>query len=193
KGACVGTGSPRRKAQLLARRPDLLVKDLRGNVETRLKKLDEGQMDAVILACAGLTRLGLKERITERLPLKSFIPAPGQGALGITIRSGDKATASRVAGLNDLPSASAVAAERAFLLHLGGGCKTPIACHGSFEEDSLVVAGFVSSPDGKTFFEKEITGNGVDGESLGRTLAELMLEAGAGDLLDEEVEEHGCA
>lgn len=185
-GARIGTGSPRRKAQILVRRPDLSVVDLRGNVETRLRKLDDGEIDAAILACAGLIRLGLEARITERLCCKTFIPAPGQGALGLTVRRGDDTTHSLAACLNDPASAGAVAEERAFLARLGGGCKTPIACHGFLENNRLNLSGFVASTDGRTFFEKTISGSATAGESLGRTLAEKMLKQGAGKLLEEE-------
>lgn len=185
EGATVGTGSPRRRAQILAARSDLDIVDLRGNVETRLKKLDEGRMDAVLLACAGLTRLGLQERITERLPVAGFVPPPGQGALAVTVRKGDEATSTIVAEIQDPGAAREVAAERAFLARLGGGCKTPIACHAGSTGDALEVIGFVATPDGATVIKERVTGPGDDAEHLGKRLAEMLLSKGAGDILEE--------
>jgi hydroxymethylbilane synthase len=185
-GALVGTGSPRRKAQLLAWRPDLEVKNLRGNVETRIKKMDEGEVDAIVLACAGLIRLEIEGRIRERLPLNQFVPAPGQGALGITVREGDRSAEQLLAPLNDPASAAEVEAERVFLRHLGGGCKTPIACHASLERDLLTVTGFVAAPDGGRVFQNSLTGPKASGEHLGRTLAETFLAQGARELLEQE-------
>jgi len=185
EGACVGTGSPRRKAQLLSVRPDLNVIDFRGNVETRLRKMEDGEADATILACAGLIRLGLEDKITERLPLDTFIPAPGQGALGITVRTGDKKAAAFAACLIDPHTTQAVEAERAFLLHLGGGCKTPIACHATISRDHLEVKGFVSSPDGKIIIRGEQIGEKNSGSDLGAALANRFLAKGADKLLKD--------
>jgi hydroxymethylbilane synthase len=185
RGARIGTGSPRRRAQILAARPDLKIVDLRGNVETRLKKLDEGRMDAVILACAGLTRLGLAERITERLPVTGFVPPPGQGALAVTVRSDDTDAFSIVAAIQDPDAAQEVTAERAFLARLGGGCKTPIACHAALSGNILEVTGFVATPDGVTVFKNQVTGTVEDAKRLGQRLAEMLLSKGAGDVLEE--------
>lgn len=186
KGARVGTGSPRRKSQLLALRPDLQIVDLRGNVETRLRKLDEGQMDAVILACAGLIRLGLEDRIRERLSLDTFVPAPGQGAIGVTVRKSDAETLALVKSISDPRTTAAVEAERAFLNHLGGGCKTPIACHATIREGKLVVHGYVSSPDGDTVFREEAIGREDQAVSLGMSLADSLLGQGAREILKKE-------
>jgi hydroxymethylbilane synthase len=186
RGALIGTGSPRRKAQILSQRPDLKIVDLRGNVDTRLRKLDEGGMDATILACAGLMRLGLKARIREELPRDLFVPAPGQGALGVTARASDDETLSILEQANDKTSMAVVMAERAFLARLGGGCKTPIACHGFFENNKLVLLGFVSSSDGRITFRDQIAGPGRNGEALGISLADRMLKQGAGNILEEK-------
>ncbi|MFH2000597.1 MAG: hydroxymethylbilane synthase [Planctomycetota bacterium] len=186
EGARIGTGSPRRRSQILALRPDLAIVDLRGNVETRLRKLDEGQMDAVILACAGLIRLGLEQRISERLPLDMFVPAPGQGAIGIAARSSDQDTLSLVASISDSQTAAAVVAERAFLNRLGGGCKTPIACHATFLDGRLSVHGFVSSPDGTTVITEKTAGPGDQANRLGIGLAESFLAQGAQKILIKE-------
>jgi hydroxymethylbilane synthase len=185
-GAVLGTGSPRRKAQILARRPDLKVEGIRGNVETRIRKLDEGLADAVILACAGLIRLGFEVRITERLPLEAFVPAPGQGALALTVRERDARTAAIASLAHDRSTARAVDAERAFLLRLGGGCRTPIACHGRFKDNVLEVTGFVATPDGKTVFQERITGEGDRARALGEALAEKLLARGAKEILVED-------
>jgi hydroxymethylbilane synthase len=184
--AFISTGSPRRKAQILSQRPDLKIVDLRGNVDTRLRKLDEGGMDATILACAGLMRLGLKARIREELPRDLFVPAPGQGALGVTARASDDETLSILEQANDKTSMAVVMAERAFLARLGGGCKTPIACHGFFENNKLVLLGFVSSSDGRITFRDQIAGPGRNGEALGISLADRMLKQGAGNILEEK-------
>lgn len=186
EGAGVGTGSPRRRAQLLERRPDLSIINIRGNVETRIRKLDEGKADAVILACAGLIRLGLAGRIIERLPVETFVPAPGQGALGITVRADDEKTSALAALAEDPSTARAVEAERAFLLHLGGGCKTPIACHAFFRGSRLEVHGFVAAADGSTVFRGKTSGSGEEAGELGKRLAETLLEDGAGSVLLRE-------
>lgn len=186
KGARVGTGSPRRKAQVLAERPDLEVVGFRGNVETRLRKLDEGEADALILAVAGLVRLGLDGRIRERLPVDRFVPAPGQGALGVTSRRGDEASEALAGLVQHTETARAVAAERAFLFRTGGGCKTPMACHAYFKQWQLQVIGFVASPDGKIVFRDRVFGPGEKAAALGGSLAGKLLQAGAEDILNKE-------
>ena len=189
KGARVGTGSPRRKAQLLFARPDLEIVSMRGNVETRLDKMGRGQADALILACAGLHRLGLEARIRERLPIDAFVPPPGQGTIGITVRSGDGKTASLASLVNDIETAAATAAERAFLVRLGGGCKTPIACHAVSKEGRLDVIGFVASPDGTAVIKESASGPAENGADIGVALAQKLLSLGAGAILAEN--EHG--
>jgi len=186
RSARMGTGSPRRRSQILSLRPDLRIVDLRGNVETRLRKLDEGQMDAVILACAGLIRLGLEHRIRERLSMDTFIPAPGQGAIGITVQRNDKDTLTLVTSISDAQTTAAVQAERAFLNHLGGGCKTPIACHAAYREGRLVVHGYVASPDGETVFREEAIGREDQAIRLGTGLADSLLAQGAREILKKE-------
>jgi hydroxymethylbilane synthase len=186
EGAVLGTGSPRRKAQILARRPDLAVQAIRGNVETRIRKMDGGEVNAIILACAGLIRLGLEDRITQRLSLEAFVPAPGQGALAVTIRAGDAGSASIASLANDPATARAVEAERAFLLRLGGGCRTPIACHARIEGKALDVTGFVAAPDGRTVFRGRAIGRIEDAPSLGEALAEKLLGQGATEILLED-------
>jgi len=186
EGAVLGTGSPRRKAQILARRPDLMVEAIRGNVETRIRKMDAGEVDAILLACAGLIRLGLEDRITQRLPLEAFVPAPGQGALAVTVRKSDARSASIASLANDPATASAVEAERAFLLRLGGGCRTPIACHGSREGNVLEVTGFVATPNGRTVFRDRAIGRVEEARSLGEELANKLLVQGAKEILLED-------
>jgi len=147
-GAAVGTGSLRRAAQLLAQRPDLRIKDIRGNVDTRLAKLDRGDYDAVILACAGLNRLGLAGRIRCAIDAGVMLPAPGQGALALETRGDDLALRERLAPLHDVPTAIAVSAEREFLRAMGGGCNTPIGVLASWTGDSLRLDAVASLPDG---------------------------------------------
>lgn len=183
QNAVVGTGSPRRKAQLLALRPDLKVVNFRGNVETRLRKMEEGQADATLLACAGLNRLDLQDKITERLSLEVFTPSPGQGALGVTVRRDDPWAAQTVSCLIDPVTAQAVTAERTFLLKLGGGCKTPIACHARVKGERLEAMGFVASPDGKTVIQDKLSGDLNSGQELGERLAKAFLSQGARDLI----------
>lgn len=150
-GARIGTSSVRRVAQIAARRGDLVIQSLRGNVGTRLRKLDEGQFDAIVLAAAGLKRLGLADRITERLAPPAFLPAIGQGALGIETRADDPATTELVrAALDDPDDGRRVRAERAFLTRLHGGCQTPIAAHATLAGDELELDGLVASLDGAT-------------------------------------------
>jgi hydroxymethylbilane synthase len=142
-GAVVGTGSIRRQAQLLAKRPDLRVKDIRGNVDTRLEKLESGAYDAVILACAGLKRLGLQDRINFPLEMESMLPAPGQGALALQIRKDDRKVARLIANLNHRETAISIGAEREFLRTMGGGCNSPIAVHAWLSKGLLTIVGLV--------------------------------------------------
>ena len=180
QNAVVGTSSLRRSAQLLAMRPDLRIESLRGNVDTRLRKALDGQYDAIILAGAGLTRLGLDSHIAEWLPLDTMLPAPGQGALAIQCRADDFATLDILAALEDESTRRCVSAERAFLQGLGGGCAVPVA---AFAEIGIRLTGLVISEDGKTAVK--VTGEGADALELGRRLAQTALAQGAEKILAE--------
>jgi hydroxymethylbilane synthase len=183
-GARVGTSSQRRQCILRSARPDLEIVQLRGNVDTRLRKLDAGDYDAIILAAAGLSRLGWGARITEHLDLAMSVPAVGQGVIGIECR--DTPEMHRwLAPLNDAPTGRCLAAERAYAARLEGSCQSPIAGHARLVDGTLHVEGLVGSPDGKRVFRDVVTGGGNDGETLGRTLADRLLAAGAGALLAE--------
>ncbi|HEX9023132.1 MAG TPA: hydroxymethylbilane synthase [Geobacteraceae bacterium] len=185
KGARVGTSALRRQAQLLKVRPDLEMVVIRGNVETRIKKLDTEKLDAVILAAAGLKRLGFTDRVTEYLSTDLSIPAIGQGALGIECRLDNEAVKETIAFFNHPDTAHAVRAERALLWRCEGGCQVPIAAHGVVTGDQLTLTGFVASVDGKRSVRETITGPAVDGEKLGIALAERLLKAGAHEILSE--------
>ncbi len=182
-GASLGTSSLRRQSQLLALRPDLKILDLRGNLDTRLRKLDEGQYDAIVLACAGLIRLGMASRIQQALPADMVCPAVGQAALGIEIRSGDSATSSMIQCLHHRDTALAVTAERALLRHLGGGCHVPIAGHAWLEDDQIILHGVVASIDGARLIKDSAHAPHRQAQELGRELAHRLLQAGAGELL----------
>lgn len=183
QGGVLGTGSLRRRAQLLAVRPDLQMRDLRGNVDTRLRKVSEGQYDAVVLAEAGLRRLGLEAHIAQVLPPTILLPAVGQGALGLETRQDDEAVRELVARLDHAPTHAAVLAERAMLAALGGGCLTPIAAWGRVEDGSLVLAGRVLAPDGSERVEVELSAPPENAEDLGRRVAQQLLAQGAARLL----------
>ena len=183
EGALVGTSSLRRMALLNAVRRDVTPRTIRGNVDTRLRKLDDGQFDAIILAGAGLTRLGLAGRANEWLERTSWLPAPGQGALGIMTRTDDTETRELVGALNDPDSFAAVTAERTFLEALGGGCQVPIGALGIPYDVKLRLWGLVASPDGRHVVRGDLTGNLADPQELGLRLAELLRERGAGPIL----------
>jgi hydroxymethylbilane synthase len=182
-GAVVGTSSLRRRAQLLHRRPDLRLVEMRGNVETRLRKLDEQGLDALVLAQAGLERLGLGSAITELLDPAWMLPAVGQGALGLECRADDRETLGFLQGLNDVPSRQAVLAERALLRALGGGCLVPIGAAARVEGDGLSLRGAVLRPDGRERVAGQATGPAAEAEALGRQLAADLLAQGARALL----------
>jgi len=184
RGARVGTSSLRRQAQLLAARPDLRIQGLRGNVDTRLRRLDGGDVDAIVLACAGLIRLGLESRITARLDPKMFLPAVGQGVIGIECRRSDSRTLGLVTVLESKDTRIAVDAERAFAHRLGGSCQSPIAAHARLEGQSLLLDGLVAEPDGSRLVRDTASGSTRDPAALGRLLAERILDAGAGPLLE---------
>jgi hydroxymethylbilane synthase len=183
KGATVGTSSPRRLAQLRHLRDDLIIKELRGNVDTRLRKLDEGQYDALVLACAGLRRLGMEDRISVALPATEMLPAVGQGALAIETRAGDDDTIAAVNKLDHKFTRLACTAERAFLRNLGGGCQLPIAAYAVVREKRIRLDGLVADPQGLQIVRDRIAGDLNDAEQLGTQLGERMLKQGARELL----------
>ena len=187
-GARLGTSSLRRRSQLQALRPDLNIANLRGNVNTRLQKLDDGEFDAVILATAGLQRLDFSERINEELPPELCLPAVGQGAIGIESRAGDDSVQELIAQLHHQPTADCVIAERAFNRRLQGGCQVPIAGYAIRSEENghceLRLRGLVSSENGSQVVRDEISGPVSDAEQLGISLANSLLDAGAGKLLE---------
>lgn len=184
QGSVVGTSSLRRQCQLLAKRPDLNIKFLRGNVNTRLQKLDDGDYDAIILASAGLIRLEMPERIRERITPEFCLPAGGQGAVGIETRTNDARIKQLIAPLHCGTTAQQVAAERAMNRRLEGGCQVPIGCFAVHQgDDQLWLRGLVGNPDGSVMLEDDIRGSVADAEALGVTLAERLLDAGAGEIL----------
>jgi hydroxymethylbilane synthase len=182
--ARVGTSSLRRQAQLLALRADLRIEGLRGNVDTRLRRLEEGHLDAIILACAGLVRLGWESRITARLEPDICLPAVSQGVIGIECRSADSPTRLKLAALEHAPTRTVMEAERAFSGHLGGSCQSPIAAHAVLAEGRVVLDGLVAAPDGSRLIRDHIEGAAADAAALGLELADRVLRAGAGALLD---------
>jgi len=184
-GATVASGSLRRRAQLLHRRPDLRLVDIRGNVETRLRKLAEQDLDAIILAQAGLERLNLAAWITEILDPQWMLPAVGQGALGLECRTDDRRSRQVLAQLDHPPTSRAVRAERALLAGLGGGCAVPIGAQTRLDGDTLTLRGLVLSPDGVRRVVDDIAGPSVEAEALGQRLAEQLLAKGAKALLSE--------
>jgi hydroxymethylbilane synthase len=184
-GARVGTGSRRRQSQLLHLRPDLVVADIRGNVDTRLKKLDAGEYDAIILAQAGLTRLGLTDRITQRLSPDQMLPAVGQGALGIETRADDEATITAIAVLDDAPTRAAVIAERSLLATLLGGCLAPVGAWARCDDGALVLDAVVLSTDGKQRIATRLTDDLNSAAMLGQHAAEQLLAQGAAALIAE--------
>lgn len=185
KGANVGTSSLRRLAQLKAMRPDLVCSDLRGNVDTRLRKLDEGQHDAIVLAVAGLKRLGFAHRITGYLGPPEMIPAVGQGALGIEMRDDDPLRAKVAAALDHAATRAAVECERAFLAQMEGGCTIPVAAHATVADGRVSVEGLIASPgDGRNIVRGAEAGDVGQAASLGRTLAESLLSRGGREILE---------
>lgn len=183
EAATLATGSLRRRAQLLHRRPDLRLVDMRGNVETRLRKMHEQGLDGMILALAGLERLGLADQVAEVLPEEWMLPAVGQGALGVECRAEDAQTRAVLERINHRDTYLAVLAERAFLRALGGGCLVPIAALGQVHGNDLHVQGMVCSPDGSRRIAAAVSGAADDAEPLGGRLAERLLHLGARDLL----------
>ncbi len=185
KGAVLGTSSLRRKAQILEKRKDLVIKDLRGNVDTRIRKLEEGQYDGIILAYAGLKRLGLENKVKQIFEPDYMIPAVAQGFLGIEARLDDEETKRIVSVLNHRESELRAKAERAFLKTLEGGCQVPLAGYAEIIDGVLKITGFVSDLEGERVFKDTVEGKPEDAESLGETLANKLLEAGAKEVLEE--------
>jgi hydroxymethylbilane synthase len=188
-GAKLGTSSLRRQAQLLHFRRDLELIPLRGNLDTRLKKLEKMNLDGIILALAGVKRLGFESRITEIISTEISLPAIGQGALGIETRKGDKDVEERIQFLNDPPSAVAISAERAFLKKLEGGCQVPIAAFAQVTDSKLRIDGMVGTVDGKKLIKHHLEGTTDQAESIGTELAEILLKKGAREILEEVYQE----
>ncbi|MFN3235221.1 MAG: hydroxymethylbilane synthase [Gammaproteobacteria bacterium] len=185
EGSCIGSSSARRQAQVLAKYPHLDVKSVRGNVPTRLKKMDDGEYDALILASAGLNRLGLSERIRERLPVDSFMPAAGQGAVGIECRENDEDVIALLKPLHHEPTSHCVTAERAVSRTLGGSCEVPIAAHAIIHQKQLILHGLVGSTDGKTLLLSVEKGSLQDAEALGEKVAKNLIQQGADEILQK--------
>ncbi len=185
QGANVGTSSLRRQAQLMHIRPDFRIHQLRGNVDTRLRKLKEGQYDAIILAAAGVKRLGLAENVTEFIPAEVSLPAIGQGALGIECRVDDRELNDLISFFNHPESRTCVTGERALLRRLEGGCQVPIACYGRITNGKLNLIGLVGSVDGKRIIKDSIEGAPAEADRLGVVLAEKLLSRGADVILRE--------
>lgn len=185
KGAIIGSSSLRRAAQLKRLRPDVVCQPLRGNVETRIRKMDEGQCDAVVLAVAGLKRMGLEDRVVEYLRPPDFLPAVGQGAIAVEIRKNDGNTAELIAPMEEEDARTTTLAERSFLSALEGGCQVPMAAHASITNGRLYLAGMVSDLDGERMCRHEVEGDPSEAESLGKRLGRALLEAGAGEILEE--------
>ena len=183
EGAKVGTVSLRRRAQLLAARPDLELLDLNGNVDTRLRKLAEGDYDAIVLAAAGLRRLGREGEIGFRVPEDRMVPAAGQGALAVQVRSGDEETAAAVRAIGDAVSFAELRAERACFTRLDADCSTPIGVHAKVDGERLRIGAFIGLPDGGEWIRDELDADASDPEAAGTDLAKRLLGAGAADLL----------
>lgn len=184
RGARIGTGSMRRSAQLLAILPDLAIVPLRGNLETRLKKIQTENLQGIILAAAGMKRLGFAEKISQYLPIETMLPAVGQGALGLELRDGNNDLMEVLAKLNHAPTAAEITAERSFLRHLGGGCLLPIAAFGKLEGEKLTLEGLVAAPNGSSVIRDKVRGAIAEAEELGKRLAEIIIEKGGKKLLE---------
>jgi hydroxymethylbilane synthase len=185
KRAKIGTGSMRRSAQLLAMLPDLEIVSLRGNLDTRLKKIDTENLDGVIVAAAGVKRMGLAGKITQYLPVEMMLPAVGQGALGLEIRADDNRLKELLTKINHVPTHTEITAERAFLRHLGGGCLLPIAALGKLSGDRLSLEGLVAAPRGSNVIRDKVQGTAGEAEEMGKKLAEIILERGGKKLLEQ--------
>ena len=184
EGARVGTAALRRRAQLLAARPDLRVEELHGNVDTRLRKLAEGELDALVLAAAGLRRLGREGEIGFRLPVEQMCPAAGQGALALQVRGEDSASGDAAAGVNDLRAMRELTAERTVVALLQATCNTPLGVHAEVDGDRLTIDAFVGLPDGSEWLRDRLEASAEEPSLAGAELAQRLLGAGARDLLD---------
>ena len=185
EGAIVGTCSLRRKCQLLSKRPDLIIKDLRGNVNSRLEKLDNGDYDAIILACAGLVRLEMANRIKQRISSSWILPAVGQGAVGLEAREGDIETLELISVLQHEDTTDRITAERALNKRLQGGCQVPIASYAMLDGDTLHLQALVGEPDGSLIIQGDVSGHRNDAEELGEKLADDLLSRGAKEILEK--------
>ncbi len=182
-GARVGTSSLRRAAQLRALRPDVEILDIRGNVDTRLRKLDEGQYDAILLAAAGLRRLGWQDRIAELIPVEFMCPAAGQGSLAIEVKEDNTHARGPIEMLNHAPTRAAVTAERALLSSMGGGCQVPIGAHAVVDGPNLHLRALIASQDGTKLIRGERSGATADAEAIGRALGDQLMKSGAAEIL----------
>ncbi len=182
--AVIGTSSLRRSAQLSILRHDIIAQNLRGNLDTRLKRLEHGDFDAILLATAGLNRLGMASRVTEHLDVRSFVPAVGQGVLGIEFRSDDTETASVLKHIHHEETAICAMAERGFLARLGGGCQVPLGAFAQIDNGILKIHGIICSPDTKKTVRHELKGRPEDAQTLGIELAEIMLSMGGKQILE---------
>ncbi|HEY6731488.1 MAG TPA: hydroxymethylbilane synthase [Solirubrobacterales bacterium] len=188
EGARVGTASLRRRAQLLATRPDLRVEELHGNVDTRLRKLEEGELDAIVLAAAGLRRLGRESEIGFAIPVDRMVPAAGQGALALQVRAEDEETTDHAATINDLEAMRELTAERAAVALLDATCASPLGVHARVKGDGIMVEAFVGLPDGSEWLRDRLDGNAEEPALIGAELVQRLLAAGARDLLDRAEE-----
>jgi hydroxymethylbilane synthase len=184
RGARIGTGSLRRASQLLAILPDIAIIPLRGNLDTRLKKIETENLAGVIVAAAGMKRMGFADRITQYIPVEIMLPAVGQGALGLEVRTNDEELKNILAKINHAPTYAEVTAERSFLRHLGGGCRLPIAALGKLEGNKLSLEGLVADPQGSSIIRDKVQGAVFEAEELGKRLADIILEKGGKKLLD---------
>ena len=184
RGARIGTGSLRRASQLLAVLPDIAIIPLRGNLDTRLKKIETEKLAGVIVAAAGMKRMGFADRITQYIPVEIMLPAVGQGALGLEVRANDEELKNILAKINHASTYTEVTAERSFLRHLGGGCRLPIAALGKLEGDKLSLEGLVADPQGSSIIRDKVQGAVFEAEELGKRLAEIILKRGGKKLLD---------
>lgn len=185
RGAIIGTASLRRRAQLLKLRPDLEVTEVRGNVGTRLKRMEQGHCDAMLLASAGLIRLGLEARISENLDVERFVPAAAQGVIGVECRSDDRRTRRLLKPLHHAFTATRVSAERALSARMGGACTVPVAAHARLQDERLRLVGLVAAPDGSRMVRAAVTGSRSAAATLGARLAEQLLAAGGREILAE--------
>ncbi|HEX9014604.1 MAG TPA: hydroxymethylbilane synthase [Chloroflexota bacterium] len=185
RGGKIGTSSPRRSAQITLLRPDLETENIRGNVDTRVRKVMDGAYDATVLAAAGLHRLGLTDKIAEYLPLSSMLPAPGQGIVAVETRADDDETRRLVQAVDDPTAHLAARAERAFVRRLGGGCTTPLGAHATVGGRTIEMRGMLATPDGRVMLREAVTGDAGAPEEAGELLAERILAAGGGEILKQ--------